>query len=241
MTYTGPIDESTLNDALQQPLFEFTQAIRDPPKQSTAHEAGAGGPAGLAPSSMSKHGAAPQREPSAVSRASSVLDLGDDSDDASWTSGSPKLRLKTGSPSLTPILLPSGSVSALSGASSPRGSLRFSLFGETDSQGPSAGEEMEPQPSTSPEETNSNVQLVMPSIKMPSRRPFTEKGKRMGRLKVLLAGNSGRCPQAKLTHFSIAYTAFAHRGRQDSIDQGNCPNRRCDCSRRSDRPSLGCQ
>jgi hypothetical protein len=34
-------------------------------------------------------------------------------------------------------------------------------------------------------------QLVMPSIKMPSRRPFTDEGKRMGRLKVLVAGDSG--------------------------------------------------
>lgn len=35
-------------------------------------------------------------------------------------------------------------------------------------------------------------QLVMPSIKMPSRRPFTERGKNMGRLKVLIAGDSGQ-------------------------------------------------
>ena len=34
-------------------------------------------------------------------------------------------------------------------------------------------------------------QLVMPSIKMPSRRPFTERGKAMGRLKILVAGDSG--------------------------------------------------
>ncbi|KAJ5836194.1 hypothetical protein N7447_002220 [Penicillium robsamsonii] len=34
-------------------------------------------------------------------------------------------------------------------------------------------------------------QLIMPSIKMPSRRPFTERGKAMGRLKVLLAGSPG--------------------------------------------------
>ena len=34
-------------------------------------------------------------------------------------------------------------------------------------------------------------QLIMPSIKMPSRRPFTERGKSMGRLKVLIAGDSG--------------------------------------------------
>ena len=34
-------------------------------------------------------------------------------------------------------------------------------------------------------------QLIMPSIKMPSRRPFTERGRTMGRLKVLIAGDSG--------------------------------------------------
>ncbi|KAJ9622477.1 hypothetical protein H2203_006701 [Taxawa tesnikishii (nom. ined.)] len=34
-------------------------------------------------------------------------------------------------------------------------------------------------------------QLVMPSIAMPSRRPFTGRGKRMGRLKVLVAGQAG--------------------------------------------------
>ena len=34
-------------------------------------------------------------------------------------------------------------------------------------------------------------QLVMPSIQMPSRRPFTERGRTTGRLKILLAGDSG--------------------------------------------------
>jgi hypothetical protein len=38
---------------------------------------------------------------------------------------------------------------------------------------------------------SSASQLVMPSIKMPSRRPFTEKGRNIGRLKVLIAGDSG--------------------------------------------------
>ncbi|KAH0537394.1 hypothetical protein FGG08_005793 [Glutinoglossum americanum] len=38
---------------------------------------------------------------------------------------------------------------------------------------------------------DSAPQLVMPSIKMPSRRPFTERGKAMGRLKVLITGDSG--------------------------------------------------
>jgi hypothetical protein len=36
-------------------------------------------------------------------------------------------------------------------------------------------------------------QLVMPSLAMPSRRPFTERGKQMGRLKVAVAGANGRC------------------------------------------------
>lgn len=40
-------------------------------------------------------------------------------------------------------------------------------------------------------DSGSAPQLVMPSIKMPSRRPFTERGKSMGRLKVLIAGDSG--------------------------------------------------
>ncbi|TKA32408.1 hypothetical protein B0A50_01514 [Salinomyces thailandicus] len=34
-------------------------------------------------------------------------------------------------------------------------------------------------------------QLVMPSIAMPARRPFTERGRRIGRLKVLVAGYDG--------------------------------------------------
>jgi hypothetical protein len=34
-------------------------------------------------------------------------------------------------------------------------------------------------------------QLIMPSIKMPSRRPFTENGKGIGRFKVLVAGATG--------------------------------------------------
>lgn len=35
-------------------------------------------------------------------------------------------------------------------------------------------------------------QLIMPSLKMPSRRPFTQRGQALGRFKVLLAGASGK-------------------------------------------------
>lgn len=41
------------------------------------------------------------------------------------------------------------------------------------------------------DELSSFPQLVMPSIQMPSRRPFTAKGKTMGKLKVLVAGEAG--------------------------------------------------
>ncbi|KAL9606289.1 MAG: hypothetical protein Q9179_000564 [Wetmoreana sp. 5 TL-2023] len=34
-------------------------------------------------------------------------------------------------------------------------------------------------------------QLIMPSIQMPSRRPFTERGRSMAKIKILLAGDSG--------------------------------------------------
>ncbi|KAF4223756.1 hypothetical protein CNMCM8980_010298 [Aspergillus fumigatiaffinis] len=38
---------------------------------------------------------------------------------------------------------------------------------------------------------DSTSQLIMPSIRMPSRRPFTDRGKTMGRFKVLIAGACG--------------------------------------------------
>lgn len=34
-------------------------------------------------------------------------------------------------------------------------------------------------------------QLIMPTIRMPSRRPFTDRGKGISRLKILIAGDSG--------------------------------------------------
>jgi hypothetical protein len=54
----------------------------------------------------------------------------------------------------------------------------------------SSGEEERDMPSEVMDSSAS--QLVMPSIKMPSRRPFTEKGKNIGRLKILLAGDSSK-------------------------------------------------
>jgi hypothetical protein len=36
-------------------------------------------------------------------------------------------------------------------------------------------------------------QLVMPSIQMPTRRPFTTRGKAMGKLRIMVAGETGAC------------------------------------------------
>ncbi|CAZ86582.1 unnamed protein product [Tuber melanosporum] len=41
------------------------------------------------------------------------------------------------------------------------------------------------------QETLDAPQLIMPEITIPSRRPFTDKGKRIAKLKVLIAGDSG--------------------------------------------------
>ncbi|KAH0848365.1 hypothetical protein AYO21_04391 [Fonsecaea monophora] len=38
---------------------------------------------------------------------------------------------------------------------------------------------------------DSQPELIMPSIKMPSRRPFTERGKKLGRFKIMVAGRKG--------------------------------------------------
>ena len=38
---------------------------------------------------------------------------------------------------------------------------------------------------------DSQPELIMPSIKMPSRRPFTQRGKRLGRFKIMVAGRKG--------------------------------------------------
>jgi len=63
-------------------------------------------------------------------------------------------------------------------------------------------------------DSGSAPQLVMPSIKMPSRRPFTEKGKNMGRLKVMIAGDSGRWD---VWIFELQLTT--NRSRQNIINQ----------------------
>jgi len=95
---------------------------------------------------------------------------------------------------------PSGPASAMSSVSSRRGSFTGSLLDDMGSHAPSlyggggntgtsvAGDDNLP---ASMLDSGSAPQLIMPSLKLPSRRPFTDEGKSMGRLKVLIAGDSG--------------------------------------------------
>lgn len=54
------------------------------------------------------------------------------------------------------------------------------------------------EPSASP------PQLIMPTLTMPSRRPFTARGKNVGRLKILIAGDSGKQCLTKLGQVCLA-------------------------------------
>lgn len=104
------------------------------------------------------------------------------------TISTPLTPLNVGSPSPAPV-------SAV--PSTPRSASLQSLKLSDEEQGlddaasqviASSGDEDE---ETMHDESSIFPQLVMPSIQMPSRRPFTAKGKSMGKLKVLIAGESG--------------------------------------------------
>jgi len=84
-----------------------------------------------------------------------------------------------------------GPLSALSGPDSRRNSDAGSAIDDNASQAIISSGEDERETSADLMDSGSAPQLVMPSIRMPSRRPFTEKGKYIGRLKVLIAGDSG--------------------------------------------------
>jgi hypothetical protein len=85
--------------------------------------------------------------------------------------------------------------SMMSSPDSRRNSDAGSLMDDVASQAIVSSGDEEGNPDTEMLDSGSAPQLVMPSIKMPSRRPFTEKGKNMGRLKVLIAGDSGKLTQ----------------------------------------------
>lgn len=108
-----------------------------------------------------------------------------------------KLSSRTTSTPLTPLNVDALPTSAI--PSTPTSvslhSLKLSdegsVIDETGSQVITSSGEEEDDVETQQGASNSFPQLVMPSIQMPTRRPFTTKGKNMGKLKVLVAGRAG--------------------------------------------------
>ncbi|KAJ5908022.1 hypothetical protein N7495_000704 [Penicillium taxi] len=74
-------------------------------------------------------------------------------------------------------------------------------------------------------------QLIMPSIRMPSRRPFTERGKDMGRFKLLLAGASGSGKTSLIKAIVQKCEDIVHVDSMPTINPLEC--------RRSSRPHSG--
>ncbi|KAL5336340.1 hypothetical protein BJX70DRAFT_284909 [Aspergillus crustosus] len=67
----------------------------------------------------------------------------------------------------------------------------ISLTDDLSSQAVASGEEDEGSQPAFNQGPDSISQLIMPSITMPTRRPFTDKGRALGRVKLLLAGTAG--------------------------------------------------
>ena len=88
----------------------------------------------------------------------------------------------------------------------------------------SEDDDVEPQSQSSIQD--SSPQLIMPSIKMPSRRPFTERGKRLGRLKVLIAGDSGTRTRIAEGYPDYSVLILPHRHRQDVSHKVDCADLR---------------
>ncbi|KAL2287759.1 hypothetical protein FJTKL_05108 [Diaporthe vaccinii] len=168
--------EDAVDAALQQSLASFTAGSRDQRKAGSAD---------AEPSYPAKHTAQSDRE------SISTLDPAD-ADDISLMSDTAPSRLNLPGPTsnlsqpMTPLMLATpGSPSAISD------SMSASFSEDIASQALSMSQDLEPLETSEMMDSGSAPQLVMPSIKMPSRRPFTDGGKRLGRLKVLVAGDSG--------------------------------------------------
>jgi hypothetical protein len=97
---------------------------------------------------------------------------------------------------LTPLLIPSDTSSLPSSPKSTssrslRPSEADSVAGDAGSQAILSSGDEGPEPEASVQPAEAAPQLIMPSIKMPSRRPFSERGKQIGNLKILIAGGRG--------------------------------------------------
>ncbi|KAK0646309.1 hypothetical protein B0T16DRAFT_328701 [Cercophora newfieldiana] len=143
-------------------------------------------------------GDSPSRSRNAAA-AATAASLRHDDEDTLSNPVTPPLRPST-LPSLGLSPGASGPASAMSSVSSRRGSFTGSLSEDLLSThtasvfggaGTGGSEDVDREMPSVMMDSGSAPQLIMPSIKMPSRRPFTDEGKSMGRLKVLVAGDSG--------------------------------------------------
>ncbi|RYP23722.1 hypothetical protein DL767_008736 [Monosporascus sp. MG133] len=134
-------------------------------------------------------------EPSTAARASSASDYAHTYSPMSrasaftYSPASVASRQPSVSRPMTPMML---GTSVTDSFVSSRSSMRASSAGFISEYAVSSDEEEHDEESAeSPGQSGADPQFIMPSIKMPTRRPFTTTGKSMGRLKVLVAGDSG--------------------------------------------------
>lgn len=153
--------------------------------------------AGHSPMNSPSHGPAHPEEYQSQRQASTLKVIGSD------MQGSPSLLVVSdiASRPLTPLNPDDPSSLPSSPKSVSNHSLRpldeMSITDEINSQALESGDEDErlrASPNLGP---GGLSQFIMPSLKMPSRRPFTERGKAMGRFKVLLAGAPGKLSPKK--------------------------------------------
>ena len=127
------------------------------------------------------------------------VDFGSSSSNDMSRNASPSYQRRTSiSRPFTPLSLGSPAPPSLIGSPSSRRHSEDGLYSDDDNASQaimSSGDE-ERETALELMDSGSAPQLVMPSIKMPSRRPFTEKGKALGRFKVLVAGDSGMLSDA---------------------------------------------
>ena len=71
---------------------------------------------------------------------------------------------------------------------------------------------------------DSAPQLIMPSIKMPSRRPFTDRGRELGRMKIMVAGSKGKLMMS--IGAALIVSNLISRLGKNILDKIDCPNLR---------------
>uniref|UniRef100_L7IUR4 Septin-type G domain-containing protein n=1 Tax=Pyricularia oryzae (strain P131) TaxID=1143193 RepID=L7IUR4_PYRO1 len=199
-------DESAVDASLDQSFSAFTSRTRHDARKKDRQPAliPRSEPAAAVPSSCSMTGVEEASRSIPVTALHALLDRPLSPPTVKTTGSTPPNcsrphQQQPMSTPMTPILLGvSGPGSTFSGLSSRRDSLSAGSLSEelgsmvgASEEGSAVGEDVpDDDPGATPMEHSAATapQLVMPSIKMPSRRPFTDEGKAIGRLKVLIAG-----------------------------------------------------